>query len=37
MGYYPDVFYEFILENNVVKKYIMTQPETGVVKELIKQ
>lgn len=37
MGYNPDVFYEFILENNTVKKYIMTQPETGVVKELIRQ
>jgi len=33
----PDVFYEFILKDNKVEKYIMTQPETKVVRELIRQ
>ena len=32
----PDVFYEFIIKDNVVEKYIMTQPETNVVRELIR-
>ena len=32
----PDVFYEFIIKNNMVEKYIMTQPETNVVRELMK-
>ena len=34
MGYEPDVFYEFFIEDNKVKKYIMSQPEMKVVREL---
>ncbi len=33
----PDVFYEFIIKDNTVEKYILTQPETKVHKELIRQ
>ncbi len=33
----PDVFYEFIINDNKVEKYIMTQPEMKVVRELIRQ
>lgn len=33
----PDVFYEFIIKDNKVEKYILTQPETKVHKELIRQ
>ena len=33
----PDVFYEFIIKDNPVEKYIMTKPETKVHKELIRQ
>jgi CubicO group peptidase (beta-lactamase class C family) len=32
----PDVFYEFIIKDNKVEKYIMTQPEEKVVRELIR-
>ena len=32
----PDVFYEFIIKNNKVEKYIMTQPEEKVERELVK-
>lgn len=32
----PDVFYEFIIKNNKVEKYIMTQPEEKVERELIR-
>ena len=37
MGLEPDVFYEFVITDNKVEKYIMTQPEMKVVKELIRQ
>lgn len=37
MGIEPDVFYEFISKDNKVEKYIMTQPETKVVRESIRQ
>lgn len=37
IGVSPDVFYEFIVNNNKVEKYIMTQPETKVERELIRQ
>ncbi|HMJ48391.1 MAG TPA: serine hydrolase domain-containing protein [Ferruginibacter sp.] len=30
----PDVFYQFIIKDNKVEKYIMTQPEMKVVREL---
>lgn len=33
----PDVFYEFIAKGNKVEKCIITQPETKVVRELIRQ
>ena len=33
----PDVFYEFSIKDNTVEKYILTQPETKVHKELIRQ
>lgn len=36
MRYNPDVFYEFVLKDNVVEKYIVTQPEERVINELIK-
>jgi CubicO group peptidase (beta-lactamase class C family) len=32
----PDVFYEFTIKDNKVEKYIMTQPEEKVVRELIR-
>jgi CubicO group peptidase (beta-lactamase class C family) len=37
MKYSPDIFYEFIIKDNKVEKYIMTQPELKVVRELIRQ
>ena len=37
MGVEPDVFYEFIIKDNKVEKYIMTQPEEKVIRELIRQ
>ncbi len=36
MKYSPDIFYEFIIKDNKVEKYIMTQPEMKVVRELIR-
>jgi CubicO group peptidase (beta-lactamase class C family) len=36
LGYNPDIFYEFILKDNIVEKYIMTQPELKIIRELIK-
>lgn len=33
MNVSPDVFYEFVVSDNKVVKYIITQPETKVVKE----
>jgi CubicO group peptidase (beta-lactamase class C family) len=36
MGVEPDVFYEFIVKDNNVEGYTMTQPEMKVVRELIK-
>jgi CubicO group peptidase (beta-lactamase class C family) len=35
-GFSPDVYYEFIIENGKVEKYIMTQPELKNSKEAIK-
>lgn len=35
--YSPDIFYEFIIKDNKVEKYIMTQPELKVTRELIRQ
>ncbi len=32
----PDAFYEFIVKDNKVLKYLLTQPETKVNKELVK-
>lgn len=32
----PDVFYEFVIKDNKVEKYIMTQPEMKVLRELIR-
>jgi CubicO group peptidase (beta-lactamase class C family) len=32
----PDIFYEFIIKDNKVEKYTMTQPEMKVVRELIR-
>lgn len=37
MKYSPDIYYEFIVKNGKVEKYIMTQPEMKVLKELIRQ
>ena len=37
VGFSPDVFYEFISKGNAVEKYIMTQPEEKIQKELIKK
>ncbi len=37
MKYSPDIFYEFIITDNKVVKYIMTQPELKIIRELIKQ
>ena len=37
MNYSPDVFYEFIINNNKVEKFIMTQPEMKIVRESIRQ
>ena len=36
IGFSPEVKYEFIIENGIVKKYIVTQPEQGVRQEAIK-
>jgi CubicO group peptidase (beta-lactamase class C family) len=36
IGFNPEVKYEFIIENEKVKKYIVTQSEQGVKKEAIK-
>ena len=36
IGFSPEVRYEFVFENDKVKKYIVTQPEQGVKKEAIK-
>jgi CubicO group peptidase (beta-lactamase class C family) len=36
IGFEPEVKYEFIFENDKVKKYIVTQPEQGVRKEAVK-
>lgn len=36
MEYNPDIFYEFILKENKVEKYIMTQPELKIERELIR-
>jgi CubicO group peptidase (beta-lactamase class C family) len=36
IGFDPPVFYDFIIENGDVKKYIMTQPELSNKKEAIK-
>lgn len=33
----PDAFYEFVIKDNKVEKYILTQPEMEVVKELMRQ
>jgi len=33
----PDIFYEFIIKDNKVEKYIITVPETKYVGELIRQ
>jgi hypothetical protein len=33
----PDVFYEFIIKDNKVERYILTQPEMKVERELIRQ
>lgn len=35
-GFSPDVYYEFIIENGKVEKYIMTQPELKNTKEALK-
>ncbi len=32
----PDVFYEFIIKDNKVERYTMTQPEMKVVRELVR-
>ncbi len=37
MKYSPDIFYEFIVTENKVEKYIMTQPELNVIRELLRQ
>jgi CubicO group peptidase (beta-lactamase class C family) len=37
MKYSPDIFYDFIIKDNKVEKYIMTQPELKVERELIRQ
>lgn len=36
IGFSPEVRYEFVFENDKVKKYIVTQPEQGIKKEAIK-
>jgi hypothetical protein len=36
IGFSPEVKYEFIIENEEVKKCIITQPEQGVKGEAIK-
>ena len=36
IGFSPEVRYEFIFENDKVKKYIVTQPEQGVRAEAVK-
>ncbi|MGX7668761.1 serine hydrolase domain-containing protein [Flavobacterium pedocola] len=36
IGFNPEVRYEFVFENEKVKKYIVTQPEQGIRKEAIK-
>lgn len=36
IGFEPEVKYEFIFENDKVKKYIVTQPEQGIRKEAVK-
>ncbi|MBC7524704.1 MAG: beta-lactamase family protein [Flavobacterium sp.] len=36
IGFSPEVRYEFVFENDKVKKYIVTQPEQGVRKEAVK-
>jgi len=35
-GYQPEVFYEFVADNNKIAKYIVTQPQLSVRKEAIK-
>lgn len=35
-GYQPEVFYEFVAENNKISKYIVTQPELSVRSEAVK-
>lgn len=37
MNVEPEVLYEFFITDNKVEKYIMTQPELKVVRELIRQ
>ncbi len=37
MKYSPDIFYEFIIKDDKVEKYIMTQPELKITRELIRQ
>jgi hypothetical protein len=36
IGFDPPVFYDFVIENGVVKKYVMNQPELSNKKEAIK-
>lgn len=36
VGFQPEVQYEFIVENGIVKKYIVTQPEQNVRGEAVK-
>lgn len=36
IGFHPEVRYEFIVENDTIKKYIVTQPEQGIKREAIK-
>lgn len=35
-GFEPDVFYEFIIENDKVVKYINSQPEFGTINEAVR-
>lgn len=32
IGFNPDIFYDFVVENGEVKKYIMNQPELSIIK-----
>ena len=37
MEFSPDIFYDFIMKDGKVEKYIMTQPELHVTRELIRK